>query len=174
MPNLKRASKWPNNILEDILMYQDIKVNELPGDANKSLEYLLSRIHPNQRQVLLWFYKDGYKVNEMTKLEGGFTYLYATACKKNGIKNLQRLSYLLTIGYDSFVERCNIKEYPISLFFKDLFAISYNALERAGIMTVGDVLGYSKNELMQFDRVGEFTIEKMERKLNECGLYLKA
>lgn len=171
MPNMKRASRWPKNLLEDILIYHDI--NKLPGDIDKGIEYLFGRIHPNQRKVLLWFYKDGYTMKEMTKLEGNFTYDYISGCKEYGIKNMIRLSYLLTIGYDKFLKGYHIKEWPVSLLFDNLLAISYNALEKAGIVTVGDVLEYSKEELMKFDRVGEITIRKVESKLKDYNLSLR-
>ena len=172
MPNKKRASKWPRNILKDIFMYQDVDIDSLPGDVLKDLEYMFSRIHPNQHKVLLWFYKDGYLMKEMTKLDGGFTYDYITACKEYGIKNLQRLSHLLVIGYDNFDKGYNIEEWPIVLLVDDLFAISYNALERAGIITVGDVLQCTKEDLIKFNRVGEITIKKIEDKLKKYGLSL--
>lgn len=173
MPNKKRASRWPKNILEGIFMYQDVNIENLPDDIINNLEYLFSRIHPNQRQVLLWFYKDGYTMKEMTKLDGNFTFDYIIACKEHGIKNLQRLSYFLTIGYNNFIKGYHIEEWPVSLLVDDLLAISYNALERVGITTVGDVLQYSKEELMNFNRVGEITIRKLENRLKEYGISLR-
>ena len=173
MPNKKRANRWPKNILEDILVYQDVSIDQLPGDVNQGIDYLLSRIHPNQRQVLLWFYKNGYMLKEMTKLEGNFTYDYICSCKEYGIKNMIRLSYVLIIGYDRFVEGYNIEKWPISLLVENLYPISYNALERVGICTVGDVLKYSKAQLMRFNRVDEITVRKIEAGLKDYGLSIK-
>ena len=174
MPNLKRANRWPNNLLEDIFIRKYNKyINDLPADIDKSIEYLLSRLHPNQRQVLLWFYKDGYTMKEMTKLEGNFTYHYILKCKDHGVKNMVRLSYILIIGYDNFIKGHKIMEWPISLLVEDLKAISYNALERAGIYTVGDILQYSKAELMLLDRVHEITIRKVDSRLKDYNLSIR-
>lgn len=112
-------------------------------------------------------------MKEITGFEDGFSFDYVVHCKEYGIQNMIRLSYILTIGYGKFLEGYRIEEYPVSLFFDDLYAISYNALARAGITTVGDVLQYSKEELMRFDRVNELTIRKIENKLKERGLSLK-
>lgn len=173
MPNKKRASRWPNNLLQDILLNYDVDINKLPGDVDKGLEYLFGRILPNQRKVILWYYKDGYTMKEITGFEDDFSFDYVVHSKEYGIKNMIRLSYILTIGYNRFLEGYHVEEYPVSLFFDDLYAISYNALARAGITTVGDVLRYSKEELMNFDRVHELTIRKIENKLKERGLSLK-
>ena len=47
-----------------------------------------------------------------------------------------------------------------------------NVLLSMGIKTVGELVGFSKRELRKQRTCGAFTVDDIEKKLNEVGIYL--
>ena len=173
MPNLKRAARWPNNLLEEIFRYQDVDVNKLPKNREKALYVMLDKILPGQKDIILWFYRDGYTVKEMKELHPEICVSKVSESKNYGITHLQRYSHILVIGLARYMSNYKILEWPVGLFFDDLSPVSYRALLNAGINTVSDVLNYSKKELLQLKRVEYITVNKIIAKLKKHGLALK-
>lgn len=173
MPNMKRASRWPNNLLEEIFRDQDVDIDSLPSDRTKALDEMLDMILPVQKKIILLFYKDGYTAKEINQMNPYIALSRIIESKKYGIMHLQRYSHILIIGLTGYIGNYKILEWPVGLFFYNLNPASYRAILNAGINTVSDILNYSRKDLLALNGVGYTTVNKITSKLRPHGLSLK-
>ena len=173
MPNTKRASRWPINLLEEIFRDQDVDIDSLPPNRTKALDVMLDRILPVQKKIILLFYKDGYTVKEINQMDPSIALSRISEAKKYGIMHLQRYSHMLIIGLARYLGNYKILEWPVGLFFDNLSPVSYRAILNAGISTVSDILNYSRKDLLALDGVEYVAVNKITSKLRQHGLSLK-
>ncbi len=81
-------------------------------------------------------------------------------------------SFGLSFKKESFLEISKkLKKVPIELL--DLSERSFNALQRANVTTINDLIGKTKFELSKIDGIGEKELEKIEICLQNFGLSFK-
>ena len=172
--------EWPKNLFINIFgLYQPTPEN-LETTVLKAMDASLDK---DEKEVMLYFYRDKidrYAVAAKTSISPNKVSVIRSICLRKLYHN--RFSrYILTRGVDQ-AERIlqgPVTEWDIS--FLHMPMRFYNSIDISkrligadkNIETVGDLIQFTRKDIMKARSMGEATVNLLEEKLTELGLSLK-
>ena len=171
---------WPKNIFVNLFDIGQPTPQNLETSVLKAMD---AALNPKEKEVMLYFYKDkidryaiAKKVNETPQK---VSIIRTISLKKLYQNRFSR--YILTRGIDQ-TERIlqgPVTEWDIS--FLHMPMRFYNSIEISkwligtdiNIDTVGDLIQFSRKDILKARSMGEATVDLLEEKLAEYGLSLK-
>ena len=162
----------------------DSRIYNLTQDQIDGLEWAIGSLKEKRASdIILGHYRDGKTYAELAK-ELGISSSRVAQIRISAIRKLRHPSKSQAIlrGYKAWVA-CKeqsetilvgeIKAKPITERSIDALALSvrpYNALRRAGIDTIGDLVKYSLEELMYIRNIGTLGIKEIVENVDRLGL----
>ena len=170
------AATWPLNLYAAVFG-GPIAESELPPDFNEAMEYVLTEMmSANDATVLRSKYQEGLSYSEIGKRMGitteGVRYNATAAIRRmRHIKRLKYLRYGLEAGERNNPDNAPIEQVGIENL--DLNNFILNCLKRAGIDTVGQLIGHTEKEVLRFRGFGNRSLVTLKSALSQHGLELR-
>ena len=171
---------WPKNLFINLLGLKQPIPDNLEITVLKAMDAALKK---DEKDIMLYFYKE--KLDRCTiATRTGLTPEKVTKIRTISLRKLYRnrfSRYILTRGIDQTERKLEgpVLEWDISFLhmsirFYDFIKISRWAIGTdKNIETVGDLLQFTREDIMKAQNIGEVTVILLEEKLAELGLSLK-
>jgi predicted DNA-binding protein (MmcQ/YjbR family) len=174
----RSTDAYPINLLKDINIneYSEVKIDyaHLSKDQVKGLEYVLSQMRKREAEMVLLRYRDDKTFNAIGELYNRSGTRAAQILRKV-LRKLRHPSWMIYIveGYDAYCNRMKREQEGFKLIYSEdneerrkeilqmsigdlqLTVRSYNALKRAGICTLADLVEKSM-DVEEFARIRNF------------------
>jgi len=172
--------KWPKNLFINLFGISQPTPENLETTVLKAMDVALDK---DEKEVMLYFYKDKidrYAIAKKTSVAPQKVSIIRSVSLRKLYQN--RLSrYILTRGVDQTERLLNGPVIEWDICFLHMPMRFYNSIETSkwligidkNIETVGDLLQFTRKDIMKARSMGEATVSLLEEKLAEHGLSLK-
>ena len=171
---------WPKNLFVNLFGISQPIPENLETTVLKAMDAVLEK---DEKEIMLFFYRDKidrYAISAKTSIVPKKVSIIRTIALKKLYHN--RFSrYILTRGIDQTerIMQGPPREWDIS--FLHMPMRFYNSMETSkwligidkNIETIGDLLQFTRKDIMKARSMGEATTDLLEEKLADLGLYLK-
>lgn len=175
-----RKLDWPKSLFVNLFGVQQ----PIPMNLEKSIEKAMDiALDEQEKKLIILFYKDKLD-RETVALKLGVTIAKASSIRFHALEKLynDRLSrYILMSGIDQTERKMAgpVLEWHIS--FLHMPTRFYNSMDISRwiigvgkeIDTVADLISLSRNDILKARGMGSKTVDMLEDRLAEYGLYLK-
>jgi len=190
-----RADVYPVNLLQEINVNEcseaKIDYTHLLDDQVKGLEYVLGQLKKRETEIVLLRYRDEKTLQEIGEIYNRSNTRIAQIIRKAlcKLRHPTRLIYIVE-GYDAYCNRMKREQEGFKLIYSEdneehrkeilqlpienlqLTIRSYNALKRAGIGTLADLVERSKDveAFVRIRNFGKASIVEVVSKMLHLGL----
>lgn len=181
--NTSTATKvwnWPNNLFVNLFGIAPLPPDNLEVTVLKAMDIALNDI---EKEIIIYFYKDKldrFEISCKVNLPAAKVSNIRSTCLRKLYQN--RFSrYILIKGIDQAVRKMHgpILEWDISFlhmpmrFYNSIDTSMYLIGVDKDIETIRDLIALSREDILKASGIGEKTLNLLENKLADYGLYLK-